>query len=333
MRAGPYAAAVPRPTVQPFADEHLDPAAEALAARHRGHRAAQPLLDPRYAEAAACRAEIEALGTTDGASGAAAHDGSRLSGFVLGAPRPAPVWGPNVWIEVAGHAADDPETLRDTYAAAAQPWVDAGRTAHYVVVPVHDAAMVDAWFRLGFGLQHVHAARPTPDPATLGPVPPAVTLRAARRTDVRVLAELDLLLPAHQELSPCFSAGEVPGLEEAMADWEDDLGDDRFATWVAEVDGDVVGSVVACPLTVSNGHRGLAAPNDAGYLGQAIVHPGARGRGIGRVLGEQALRWSAEQGYPSTVTDWRATNLLSSRAWPALGFEPTFLRLHRVVGY
>jgi hypothetical protein len=27
------------------------------------------------------------------------------------------------------------------------------------------------------------------------------------------------------------------------------------------------------------------------------------------------------------------TNLLSSRTWPRLGFETTFLRLHRVLGY
>ena len=324
---------MPRPTVQPFADEHLDDAAELLAARHRAHRQAQPFLDSRYAQPAATRAEIDALRATADASGAVAHDGTRLSAFVVGTPRPSPVWGANVWIEVAGHAADDPETLRDTYAAAAQSWVDAGRTAHYVVVPAHDQTMVDAWFRLGFGLQHVHAVRRTPDPAELAPLPAGVTLRPAQRADVRVLAELDLLLPAHQALAPCFSAGTVSSLEEAVAEWEDDLDDDRFATWAAELDGAVVGSVIACSVTVSSGHRGLAAPNDAGYLGQVVVRPDARGRGIGRALGEQALRWSAEQGYPSTVTDWRATNLLSSRAWPALGFEPTFLRLHRVVGY
>ena len=31
------------------------------------------------------------------------------------------------------------------------------------------------------------------------------------------------------------------------------------------------------------------------------------------------------------VTDWRATNLLSSRFWTARGFRPTFLRLHRLI--
>jgi hypothetical protein len=50
-------------------------------------------------------------------------------------------------------------------------------------------------------------------------------------------------------------------------------------------------------------------------------------------LGEAVLGWSAERGFDCVVTDWRVTNLLSSRAWPALGFEETFLRLHRMIGY
>jgi hypothetical protein len=45
------------------------------------------------------------------------------------------------------------------------------------------------------------------------------------------------------------------------------------------------------------------------------------------------LSWAAQAGYPSIATDWRETNLLSSRAWPALGFEPTFVRLHRLTGH
>ena len=37
------------------------------------------------------------------------------------------------------------------------------------------------------------------------------------------------------------------------------------------------------------------------------------------------LDWAAAEGYAVVVTDWRATNLLSSRTWPKLGFRPTFL--------
>ena len=49
--------------------------------------------------------------------------------------------------------------------------------------------------------------------------------------------------------------------------------------------------------------------------------------GAGRMLGERILAWAREAGYPTIVTDWRMTNLRSSRTWPRLGFRPTFYRL------
>ena len=61
--------------------------------------------------------------------------------------------------------------------------------------------------------------------------------------------------------------------------------------------------------------------------------PEARGLGAGRALGEAVLAWTPRHGFTSAVTDWRATNLLSSRTWPRLGFRPSFLRLHRHLGY
>ena len=74
-------------------------------------------------------------------------------------------------------------------------------------------------------------------------------------------------------------------------------------------------------------------PDHAGFLGFAAVLPEARGAGVGRALGTTVLDWAAAEGYPVVVTDWRATNLLSSRTWTRLGYRPTFLRLHRRLGY
>jgi hypothetical protein len=42
---------------------------------------------------------------------------------------------------------------------------------------------------------------------------------------------------------------------------------------------------------------------------------------------------SAQAGYDCVATDWRVTNLLSSRTRPRLGFAESFVRLHRLVGY
>ena len=138
-----------------------------------------------------------------------------------------------MWVPAAGVAALDAETVRDLYALAAQAWVDAGRVAHYALVPASDPPLVDGFFRSSFGLQHVHAAR---SPERFGRMD---GIRLAEAADIPVLAELDRLLPLHQGRSPVFSQGHLPTLEEAAAEWAEDLGAEGTATFVAEERGRV----------------------------------------------------------------------------------------------
>jgi GNAT superfamily N-acetyltransferase len=319
-----------RVDVRPFTDDDLGDAGVLLARRHTAHRAAEPLLAARFEDVGEATREVGELWRAPGASGAVARYAGRTVGFLLGRSRSGDTWGPNTWVEAAGHAVEQAETVRDLYALAAARWVEQGRTAHYAVVPASDAALVDTWFRLGFGQQHVHALRPADaEPARAD----GFEIRRAQPADVRDLAALDLVLPAHQGRSPVFSAGSVPTFEEALAEWTGDLEDPAIAAFVAVRDGTILGSAVGCPVEKSTAHSGLARPDNAGFFAFAAVHPGARGSGIGGALGRAVLTWIAEAGYRTAVTDWRATNLLSSRAWPRLGYRPTFLRLHRVVGY
>jgi GNAT superfamily N-acetyltransferase len=314
--------------VRPLAADDLPAAAALLARRHRLHRSALPLLSPDFEDAAAAE---KALPSLDEASGAAAFRDGKMVAYVLGAPKASRLWGPNVWVESAGTAATEPEALRDAYALAATRWVDEGYKAQYVLVPATDRDLVQAWFRLGFGQQHAHAVRPVA--TTVSPLPDGLTIRRAVRDDIPRLAELDVALPHHQGLSPTFSAAPVPTIEESAADWESDFDDPSFTTFVAVRDGSVIGSAVGCALSKSSSHTGPARPANAGFLGFAAVLPAARGSGAGRALGEAVLAWCGEAGFTCAVTDWRVTNLLSSRAWPALGFEKSFLRLHRLIGY
>ena len=147
------------------------------------------------------------------------------------------------------------------------------------------------------------------------------------------LVMLDLVLPEHQALSPVFSSGGLQTMDEALQEWEDGIDDPAFANFVVELDGRVVGSAIACSVDESSLHGSVARPHDAGFLGFAAVLPEARGHGLGRALGEAVTGWAAQAGYRTVVTDWRMTNLLSSRTWPRLGFRPVFLRLHRLVGH
>jgi GNAT superfamily N-acetyltransferase len=321
-------------TIVPFTDDHVPAAAALLAGRHRAARLVEPALAQRYEAVDVVAAEIVALLESDRASGAAALVGARVDGFLLGTRRDDAVWGPNVWVEAAGHAVAPgrAELARDLYAAAATRWVEEGRTAHYALLPAGDGALVDAWFRLVFGLQHVHALREvaTQDERA---TPPGVVVRPAARGDVPDLARLELELPAHQARSPVFSAGSRPSLADAQAAWEADVDDHRFATFVAARDGVVVGCAIGCALGLSSLHRGLCDVDDAGFLGFAAVEPGARGRGVGGALLDAVHGWARREGHAVLVTDWRAANLLASRTWTRRGFRPTFVRVHRAVGW
>jgi len=322
---------MPGPHVRSFAADDIPAAGALLAARHRAHRLSCPLLSPRYEHDVAATAEVAAAFALPGASGAVALQGENIAGFVLGAPKDSPVWGPNVWVDAAGQAAVEPELVRDMYGLAAARWVQESRSAHYVLVPASDKDLLRAWYRLGFGQQQAHAVRPLPSEPPAAP--PNVVVRRARRSDLPALARLEVELPRQHSLAPVFSASPVPSYEECLAGWEEDFDDPAYTTFVAEFEGAVVGSSIGCDLELSGSHPPLTRPDRAGFLAFAAVFPHARGLGAGRALGEAVIAWTAQAGYDCVATDWRVTNLLSSRTWPRLGFEESFIRLHRLIGY
>jgi GNAT superfamily N-acetyltransferase len=308
--------------IQPFTDDHVDGAAKLLAERHHRHREAEPRL-PANVD---FRAEIERVWRTEGPSGSVAVRGGELVGYLVGAPRDDAVWGSNVWVEAAGHAAAEPETIRDLYDLAATRWVDEERTRHYALVPASDGRLVDAWFRLSFGAQHALGIREVPE--TSG-YPDGV--REATEDDLEAMVELGPLLSRHQALAPVFGGHREPSEEEIRKDIAEDLGNPDVGNLVAELDGRVVANFVVVPVTATSTHAGLARPENAAFLGFAITTPEARGTGAGVALTEACLAWARERGYDTMVTDWRVTNLLSSRFWPRRGFRETFLRLYRSI--
>jgi GNAT superfamily N-acetyltransferase len=310
--------------LRPFSEELIPAAGKLLAARHRAHRKAEPLLPERYEDADAAAVEIAALAGADGVSGAAALREGRVVGYLIGAPRPSAVWGEHVWIELAGHAVEEPEDLRDLYAVAARRWVEEGHVQHYAMVPASDAGVVNAWSRVGFGQQHAHGIQEVPDVAW----PDGV--RLAEERDIDGLLALDPLLPDHQAQSPVFVRGfpsESP--EELRAEILEDLRRPEVGDLVAERDGIIVGAFQLSPAELSSVHSGLARPDGAALLNWAATRPEVRGSGAGVALTQAAFAWAREHGHDVMVTDWRVTNLLSSRFWPARGFRETFLRLYR----
>jgi GNAT superfamily N-acetyltransferase len=313
---------MPGIAIHPFAEKHLDGAAALIEERHRRHREAEPLLSDAYD----FRAEVEALWRRDGASGVVGTRAGRPVGYLLGTHKDDSRWGPNVWVEAAGHAVEDAEVIRDLYATAAAQWFDEGRTRQYVMVPASDRGLLDAWARLSFGQQHAHGIRDVPD------VPWPEGVRPAQEQDLDALVELSPLLADHQARSPVFGIGlprESP--EEIRAEILEDVANPNFGDLVAEQDGRIVGAFQLVPVELSSMHSGLSRPEGAVLLNWAATRPEVRGSGAGVALTTASFAWARAKGYSTMVTDWRETNLLSSRFWPKRGFRRSFLRLYRSI--
>jgi len=318
---------VSRLEIRAFAEDDLDAAGSLLAARHREHRGAEPLLSERFEDAGATREQVASLWAEEDASGAVALRGERAVGFLLGTRKDDRTRGANVWVDPAGYAADEPELIRDLYAFASQRWVDEGRTRHYALVPRLDDHL-DAWFRLSFGAQQAHGVTAV----DLREWPPGT--RGAELSDLEALVELAPLVSDHQARAPVFS-----GIDPNDREPEDELrtviaaeiANDEVGELVYERDRQVVASFELAPAEMASMHRGLAQPDNAACITWAASRPDVRGSGAGVALTDAAHAWAREQGYSTLVTDWREANLLASRFWPARGFRRSFLRLYRSI--
>jgi ribosomal protein S18 acetylase RimI-like enzyme len=316
---------MPALRIEPFADEHLEASAALLADRHRRHRA----VEPRLPADLDLRAEIEDLRARGGAGAVGIRDG-RVVAYLVGTRLSDEMWGPNVWVELAGHAAERAEDIRDLYGSVAGGWVDEGRRGHFLYLPASDGELIDAWFRLEFGAQHAFGIRELADEPVAEIT--GVVVREAEERDIDAIMAVGPSLGEHQSRSPVFARDLTDPPDELRAEILGDLADPKHGLLVAELERRIVGAFDIVPIEYSGAHVGLARFPGVAHLGYAAVLPEARGSGAGLALTAASFAWARERGYDAMVTDWRVTNLLSSRFWPNRGFRTTFLRLHRHIG-
>ncbi len=97
---------------------------------------------------------------------------------------------------------------------------------------------------------------------------------------------------------------------EALDEW---LSPDK-QTYVAEQDGNILGTYYLCPNKPALG----AHVANAGYM----VAASGRGRGVGRAMGEHSLAEAKRLGYRAIQFNLVvATNAASVRLWESLGFQ------------
>jgi ribosomal protein S18 acetylase RimI-like enzyme len=305
--------------VRAFGEADVEAAAALLVERQERHRSVQPLLPP----VEDARAEIEKARQAEGAAGAVALVDGRVVAYLVGSVRENDWWHRHVWVGLAGHAAQDPELVRDLYQFLAERWVEDGAELHVALVPAVPE-LAEPWFRLAFAHMQAHGIRESG--AEERPLPKGVTLRFGTIEDLRATPALVTQIWNHHTGPATFTGLTVPPVEEFFADWQTTLESPGVAYFVAERDGRVVGHLLLEPEAPD-----LARPPGSIYLAVAATLPEARGTGAGVALTERALAWAKEAGYETVQTDWRVANLESSRFWPRRGFRETFYRLARRV--
>lgn len=197
-----------------FTLDLLADAGELLAGRHAAERAALPLLPPRFSEPAVATKALEAALARPHATGVAAIAGERLLGFLVGDMVFDTTWGRAAWVRLPGYAlaADQSvELLHDLYAALGKRWLAYGCYTHFALVSTANAALLDAWFRLSFGVEQTHAlldlaAHDVP------PAEPRFAIRRATMDDGALLASFASTIWQQQVAAPtwAFTAPERP---------------------------------------------------------------------------------------------------------------------------
>ena len=92
---------------------------------------------------------------------------------------------------------------------------------------------------------------------------------------------------------------------------------DRVVTYVAEVDGRLVGFLVLDHRKYAEGCESSPVPFIEGWY----VDPDMRGRGVGRALVESAAARARAEGYHEIASDAVITNVDGIATHRALGFE------------
>jgi len=182
------------------------------------------------------------------------------------------------------------------------------------------AALVDAWFRLAFGLQFTLAVRETAPQRASG-----VDIRPGRPDDLDAVVALEHSFTRHLRESPSYSAREPETDAELRAEWDGTWDDDRFTHFVAVDDTHVLGHVVLYHRPTGD----LRIPDESIDLALIVVDPATRRRGVGSALTAHALGYAHDAGYRAMTIDWRVVNLAADRFFRARGFRPTFVRLYR----
>lgn len=225
---------------------------------------------------------------------------------------------------VAIRADQSSELIRYLYTKASVLWLQQGCFSHSTFVPLGDSIYYEAFLKLSFAIEQVHAVMNIEEYEPFENVAD-VEVRIANKMDSEALGKMSSIISEFQNSAPVF----IPAYPEVVARVKDGFkglveGDDIVL--IAEKDNKALGFQDYEIISPN-----LMAPDNAVELCVAGTYHSQMGSGIGKKLMNEGCRIIRENGYGSIITDWRITNLASSTFWPKCGFKPIAYRMARYI--
>ncbi|NDI35433.1 GNAT family N-acetyltransferase [Chengkuizengella sediminis] len=317
-----------------FKDECLTDAAKLLATRHKRERKQFPELPSQFELEDDALKAVEAVWVKENSEGIAIFDNKQMIGYLIGTFISNDIRGRHIWIDYAGLAISEnvhEELYRDLYTKIAEQWVQYGCFDHYVLVPAGNRSILDAWLKLGFSFEQVHALCDITNQAMEIENQHPIEIRLAIKSDQSILTDIGDLIMSHQTGAPVWAAVLPEYLTEIKKGYGGIVEDSNAKLWIAFKGNQLIGFQGYWETTTSNSD--MMTPDRCIELSIAGTKKEERGRGIGKLLTQKGFMEAKENGYQYCMSDWRMTNLQSSRFWPKRGFYPIAYRLTRKIDH
>ncbi|GEM_PF-247435 len=260
--------------------------------------------------------------------GMGAFTNNELVGYIIGEIKIDTLRGRYAWVPYEGVAIrmdQSSELIRNLYARVSEAWLEQGCFMHYTIIPLGNQAYYDAYQRLSFFIQQVHAVMNIKDYKSFENVSD-VEIRVANKMDSDMMGKMSSIIQSYHNAAPTFEPALPEVVSNIKAAYKSIVAENDEICLIAKKDTEELGFQYYCPITSD-----LMTPDNGVELSIAGTYHSQMGRGVGKKLMNEGYRIMKEKGYNSMITDWRMTNLASSTFWPKCGFKPVAYRMVRYI--
>ncbi len=311
--------------------ESVEEISELLVGRHKRERKVFEGLKAEFEDLAIVKPLIEKLFDEDIVIAIGAYENSKLIGYIVSQVMKSDVFGRCAWVKYEGTALaenSEPEVYRELYCHIADLWLKAGCLKHYVIVPAGDQEVTKAWLHSGFAYEQVFGMNKlTKQSLVENKSAGDIRIRKAEGSDADVLKSVSGIILSHQAKSPTFAAA-LPELFGAIEKGYAGLASDDSAHVLLAYKGEELLGFT-CGYFDEDSNQNMMLPHKGMELGVAATIPSKHKMGAGTLLTKHLFNNAISAGYEYSMTDWRITNLTSSKFWPKMGYKPYAYRMIR----